>query len=136
MYSPYNNNNNDNNNNNNKNKKDDDDDDDDDDDRHNHHHHNNPISGRLHLKPEKGSCGDFIRLNSEAGGNVMSAWGHEVTVHASGRKKEGGPAGGVGGGGGEKDGDDIEMLAPGGIRVKTEITLTREKRIEYLDRLY
>lgn len=129
MYPPYNNNNNNNNDNENsniKNKKDVDDD--------HHHHYNNPICSHLHPKPEKGGGGDFIRLNSEAGGNVLSAWGHEVTVHASGRKKEGGP-GGVGGGG-EKDGDDIEMLAPGGIRVKTEITLTREKRIEYLDRLY
>lgn len=107
MYPPYNNNNTNNN-------KD--------------HNYNNPISSRLHLKPEKGG-GDFLRLNSEAG-DVPSAWGHEVVVHASGRK--GGP-----GDGGEKDGDDdIEMLAPGGIRVKTEITLTREKRIDYLDTLY
>lgn len=89
--------------------------------------HNNPISSRLQLKPEKGG-GDFVRLNSEAG-DVPSAWGHEVVVQASGRKE--GPSVG------EKDGDDIEMLAPpGGIRVKTEITLTREKRIDYLDRLY
>lgn len=88
--------------------------------------HNNPISSRLHLKPEKGG-GDFLRLNSEAG-DVPSAWGHEVVVHASGRK--GGP------GDREKDGDDIEMLAPRGIRVRTEITLESVKRIDYLDRLY
>lgn len=88
--------------------------------------HNNPISSRLHLKPEKGA-GDFLRLNSEAG-DVPSAWGHEVIVQASGRKE--GP------GDGGKHGDDIEMLAPGGIIVKTEITFTSEKRIDYLDRLY
>lgn len=116
MYPPYNNNNNKDNN------------------------HNNPISShsRLHLKPEKAGGGDFLRLNSEAGDvpTVPSAWGHEVIVHASGRGKEG-PDGVRG----EKDGDgddDIEMLTtpPGGIRVKTEITLTTEKRIDYLDRLY
>lgn len=112
----------------NNNKKDDDDDD-----------HNNPINSRLHLKPEKGVGDDFLRLNSEAGGGEAlstSSWGHEVVVHASGRKKKEVGPGGVGVGG-EKDGDDdIEMLAPGGIRVKTEITLTREKRIDYLDRLF
>lgn len=126
MYPSYKSNNN---NNSNNNKKDDDD-------------HNNPINSRLHLKAEKGGGDDFLRLNPEAGGGEAlstSSWGHEVVVHASGRKKKevgpGGP-GGVGVGG-EKDGDDdIEMLAPGGIRVKTEITLTREKRIDYLDRLY
>lgn len=92
--------------------------------------HNNSISSRVHLKQEKGG-GDFVRLNSEAGdvlSSVASAWGHEVIVRASGGKE--GPEGG------EKDGDDIEMLALGRIRVKTEIILTRESRIDYLDRLY
>lgn len=93
--------------------------------------HNDPIGSRVHLKQEKGG-GDFVRLNSEAGdvlSSVASAWGHEVVVHASGGKE--GP-----GNREKKDGDDIELLAPGGIRVKTEITLTRERRINYLDRLY
>lgn len=93
--------------------------------------HNNSVGSRLHLKQEKGGGGDFVRLNSEAGNllpPVASAWGHEVIVRASGGKE--GP------GEGEKDGDDIEMLASGGIRVKTEITLTTETRIAYLDRLY
>lgn len=69
-------------------------------------------------------------MNSEAGdaSSSVAAWGHEVTVHAS--------AGKVGPGDGEKDNDDIEMVARGGIRVKTEITLTRENRIDYLDKLY
>lgn len=60
--------------------------------------------------------------------SVGAAWGHEVIVHVAGGKE--GP------GDGEKNDDDIEMVASGGIRVKTEITLTREKRIDYLDRLY
>lgn len=92
--------------------------------------HNDLISSRLRLEQEKGGGGDFVRLNSEAGDvlpSVASAWGHEVIVHASCGKE--GP------GDGEND-DDIEMLAPGGIIVKTEIRLTREKRIDYLDALY
>lgn len=60
--------------------------------------------------------------------SVGGAWGHEVTVQVAGGKE--GP------GDREKNDDDIEMVASGGIRVKTEITLTREKRINYLDRLY
>lgn len=77
---------------------------------------NNNNSSRAHLKEQ----GDFVRLNSEAGD--VAAWGHEVIVHASGKEAD------------EKEG--IEMVQSGGIRVKTEITLTREKRIDYLDRLY
>lgn len=75
---------------------------------------------------------DFVRLNSEAGDvsstSVGAAWGHETIVQVAGGKE--GP------GDREKNDDDIEMVASGGIRVKTEITLTREKRINYLDRLY
>lgn len=94
--------------------------------------HNDPISSRLRLEQEKGGGGDFVRLNSEAGDvlpSVASAWGHEVIVHASCGKE--GP-----GDGQKDDDDDMEMLASGGIIVKTEITLTREKRIDYLDTLY
>lgn len=81
------------------------------------------------MKQEKGGR-DFVRLNSEAGdaSSSVAAWGHEVVVLAS--------AGKVGPVDGEKDDDEIEMVASGRIRVKTEITLTREKRIDYLDRLY
>lgn len=60
--------------------------------------------------------------------SVGGAWGHEVIVQVAGGKE--GPRDR------EKNDDDIEMVASGGIRVKTEITLTREKRINYLDRLY
>lgn len=93
------------------------------------HNHNYPTSSRVHLKQENGGR-DFVRLNSEAGdvSSSVAAWGNEVIVHVAGGKE--GPRVK------EKDGEDIEMVASGGIRVKTEITLTREKRIDYLDRLY
>lgn len=60
--------------------------------------------------------------------SVGAAWGHEVIVQVAGGKERPGDR--------ERQDDDIEMVASGRIRVKTEITLTTEKRINYLDRLY
>lgn len=81
------------------------------------------LGSRANLKEPEG---DFIRLNSETGiRGEVAAWGHEVVVHAASKADR------------EKDGDmELEEIEVGEIRVRTEITLTREPRIDYLDKLY
>lgn len=81
------------------------------------------LGSRANLK-EQG--GDFMRFNSETGiGGEVAAWGHEVVVHAASKADR------------EMDGDmEMEDIEVGEIRVRTEITLTRERRIDYLDKLY
>lgn len=82
------------------------------------------LGSRANLKEPEG---DLMRFNSETGlrGDV-AAWGHEVVVHAASTKAHR-----------EKNRDtELEEIDVGEIRVRTEITLTREPRIDYLDKLY
>lgn len=81
------------------------------------------LGSRANLKEPEG---DFMRLNSETGlRGEVAAWGHEVVVHAASKADR------------EKGGDiEMEDIEVGEIRVRTEITLTRERRIDYLDKLY
>lgn len=67
-----------------------------------------------------------MRFESETGnGGEVAAWGHEVVVHAASKADR------------EMNGDmEMENIEDGEIRVRTEITLTRERRIDYLDTLY
>lgn len=81
------------------------------------------LGSRANLKEPEG---DFMRLHSETGTRgEVAAWGHEVVVHAASKADR------------EMDGDmEMEDIDVGEIRVRTEITLTRERRIDYLDKLY
>lgn len=81
------------------------------------------LGSRANLKEPDG---DFMRFNSETGiRGEDAAWGHEVVVQAASKADR------------EMDGDmEMEDIEIGEIRVRTEITLTRERRIDYLDKLY
>lgn len=81
------------------------------------------LGSRANLKEAEG---DFMRFNSETGiRGEVATWGHEVVVHAVSKADR------------EVDGDmEMEDIDVGEIRVRTEITLTRERRIDYLDKLY
>lgn len=81
------------------------------------------LGSRANLKEPEG---DLMRFNSETGlRGEVAAWGHEVVVHAASKADR------------EKNGDmELEEIEVGEIRVRTEITLTREPRIDYLDKLY
>lgn len=81
------------------------------------------LGSRANLKEPEG---DLTRFNSETGlRGEVAAWGHEVVVHAASKADR------------EKNGDmELEEIEVGEIRVRTDITLTREPRIDYLDKLY
>lgn len=81
------------------------------------------LGSRANLKEPEG---DLMRFNSETGlRGEVAAWGHEVVVHAASKADR------------EKNGDmELEEIEVGEIRVRTDITLTREPRIDYLDKLY